>query len=265
MVVMLDGTDTILGPQVAPALFGYLIGVACAVASFLFGRHVYDWWVLLHPQPNTESLGAECAVPDASNDAKSKDDRNLASVDDAISGNDNAIRGKRTLSSLWKRISFVIGIKVAPFILFSGLVAAFAVGDAVYHIPFYRKMWMSSILAPCGAILRWKLSKYNASDGYWRRLSWVPWGTFTANITASIISILAEALEARDFTPSIWVTALLPAIETGFAGSLSTVATLIKEMVNMKSTAHMYIYTFGTILVAMLVSLLLYMPIMRTG
>ena len=49
MVAMLDGTDTELGHQVAPALFGYLIGVAGAVSSFIFGRQVYDWLLTLHP------------------------------------------------------------------------------------------------------------------------------------------------------------------------------------------------------------------------
>jgi len=51
MVVMMYGYDTKLGPQIAPALFGYIIGLMCAISSYLFGRHAAHWltsWINPH-------------------------------------------------------------------------------------------------------------------------------------------------------------------------------------------------------------------------
>ena len=39
----MDGTDTELGSQVVPALFGYAIGMGCALWSFSIGGRVHEW------------------------------------------------------------------------------------------------------------------------------------------------------------------------------------------------------------------------------
>jgi len=250
MVVMLDGTDTELGPQVAPALFGYIIGVCCAVSSFVFGRHVYGWWRCIHPTPVPESLNAGVIETE---------ERRFVSTKEHVRP------GK---AAWWGKFSVLFGIRVSPFLLLAGLIASFAVGDAYYGNLFYRKMWLTSVMAPFGAILRWRLSELNARPGFWKRLEWVPWGTFAANMIGAVISVVAEACEEKYDDPNepghAWLSTVLPAIELGFAGSLSTVSTFVKEIVEMKSPLQMFIYTWGSLVLAMLLGLLFYSPIVRS-
>ena len=245
MVVMLDGTYTELGPQVVPVLFGYLIGVCCSAATFFFGRHVYEWLRSVHHQQNLPT--------------------DEPSTDETA---DSTIHSERIRKSVRKSLLPFIGVKTAPFLLLAALTAAFVVGDVIEGIPFYRKMWLTVILAPCGALLRWRLSKWNDGSIGGSRFSWVPWGTFTANLLASFISIAAEAIQSKyvseDDREYVWESSILQAVEAGFAGSLSTVSTMIKEMFDMQSPAHSYVYVFGTILFAMLLNLAIYSPIVRS-
>jgi len=264
MVAMMDGTYTDLGPQVAPALFGYLIGVACAVSSFLFGRHVHGWWRLVHAPPPSlpEPDSLDAGVVMAENGSLSPEGANQQSC------RRGRIDAKECSTSCRETFSVFIGIRVSPFLLLALLLAAFFTADFVEGIPFYRKMWMSSLLSPFGTVLRWKLSKLNAARGPWEALSWVPWGTFAANMIAVVISLVMEGLELRYVHPGIngyeWLVAVLPAIETGFAGSLSTVSTFVKEIVDMESPGQQFVYTWGSLALAMLVGLLCYSPIVRS-
>jgi len=245
MVVMLDGTYTELGPQVASALFGYLVGVCCSAAAFLFGRHVSEWLRSIHHQ---EHLPTD--DPSTDNTA------------------DSTVHSERIRKSVRRSLLTIIGIKTAPFLLLAALTAAFVVGDVVEEILFYRKMWLTVVLAPFGALLRWRLSRWNDGSIGGSRFNWVPWGTLAANLLASFISIAAEAVHSKyvsaDDRDYVWESSILQAVEAGFAGSLSTVSTMIKEMFDMHSPARSYLYVFGTILVAMLLNLAIYSPIVRS-
>ena len=150
------------------------------------------------------------------------------------------------------------------------MVVAFVVGSVVHEIQFYRQMILMSLLAPFGALLRWKLSIWNNSKHCVRRLHWLPWGTFSANMLGAIISILCTAFLDRhnDYIFEPWVEALIVAVKVGFAGSLSTVSSLVKEMANLSETfsGHAKSYTYGslTILGGMFMGLCIYSGIVRS-
>jgi len=72
MVVMMYGYDTELGPQIAPALFGYIIGLMCAISSYLFGRHVAHWltsWINPHILSDDHDFRQNPSFFDVENDA----------------------------------------------------------------------------------------------------------------------------------------------------------------------------------------------------
>jgi len=267
MVVMLDGSDTALGPQVAAALFGYIIGVCCAVSSFLCGRHMYDLWRTTHPIPEPDSLGAAVTPVNDDDDDGSDDDVERAAADSATKSDTRQLPPRSWYQQMQTVLGMVVGIRVAPFVLLAALTAAFVVEDVVGDSLFYRKMWMCVLVSPPGALLRWYLAKYNNRDGPWERLRWIPWGTLLANLVAVVVSVIAEALEDRYGVPGApgyaWIAAALPAIETGFAGSLSTVSTVVREMVDMNVPTHSYLYCFGSLTLSMLLGLLFYGPLMR--
>lgn len=139
---------------------------------------------------------------------------------------------------------------------------------------------MIALTSPFGTLLRWKLSSLNyrnlfftitTTTGYSfssssqnddNNTSWVPWGTLIANLLAVIISILAKALLLSLSTKyknndDEWFQPLLGAIGTGFAGSLSTVSTWVKEIVNMKSPFQ-YCYCLITIIPSILLGCIIY-------
>jgi fluoride exporter len=280
MVVMLDGTDTELGSQVAPALFGYLMGMCTSIASFVCGRHAYDGWVRIHdpsvlPQPDSANAGV------VAHDGGDVEIMERGGGHGGRVPSKDGVTHERKASLLVSRLGrlwgAVAGIQVMPFLLLAGMTSAFVVGDVVYNDMFYRKLWMCVVLAPCGALLRWHLSQYNngtpppfvAAAIARRNLEWVPWGTLTSNMIAVVVSVLAEALEDRYAVQGApgydWISTALPAVETGFAGSLSTVSSFVRELVDLQQSnpARMYLYGFGSLTFAMLLGLLVYSPVIR--
>ena len=255
---MLDGTDTLRGSQIVPALFGYMIGVACAASSFIFGRHVYDWWRSIHPPPNDDKIQYEVT-------SQCEEIADMASAySSAAESEFSALKeGCNLASKLYK-------IKYGPLLFVAALLAAFAVGDAVEGFLFYRLMWMSCLLSPFGAFLRWRISELNKRNLRWTRsLMWLPWGTFIANILGAVISLLTEALNSRFLDPDDagyeWASPALIAIEIGFAGSLSTVSTMMREMFSLDTPKQSCIYCLLTLVASMLLGLLVYSPIIRAG
>lgn len=238
MVIMLDGTDTVFRPQVAAAMFGYLLGVACAVSSFLFGRQVVEWLRSRHPSPDARSNAEE-----------------ISAEENFCEDSGAAVGGLLGPSAL--------------IVAVVGLVVAFACGDSVYGSAYYRKMWIASLLSPFGALLRWRLSELSNRQLRWTGVDWFPWGTFTANVVAAAISALVQALDFHIYDASaasfLRLSPALQGIDGGFAGSLSTVATLVWEMLSLKAPGRSNCYCLSTIVCSMLISLLVYSPIVRSG
>lgn len=251
MVVMMDGTGTELGPQVLSALFGYMIGVACAVASFQCGRNVAEWVESRHP----------CRLSP------------INSVEEGPAANDdlnNYCGDKRQRVKTWRMHPGYLCCNVSYGSLFLVIIlfVAFLVGDFVAANAFYRKMWMTVALTPFGAIIRWRLGNMNGKGLSAFHLEWFPVGTFMCNVEAAAISIIAVALlggklanqnNAAIIQP--WIDPLLDSIGAGFAGSLSTVSTLVKEMAVLSSPAQRHGYCLATILCSMLISILFYRPV----
>ncbi len=145
------------------------------------------------------------------------------------------------------------------------------VGQCVFQNPFYKNMTAAVVIAPVGALTRWKLSTLNGSNYVRGFMSWLPWGTLLANILAAIISIICQGLSDRygkvwnDGNP--WLEPFFFAIKVGFAGSLSTVSTLVKEVANLQQSypgsAKFVIYSIATLTGGMIFSLFVYMMIVR--
>jgi fluoride ion exporter CrcB/FEX len=237
MVEMMDGTDTIYGPQVGSAIFGYVIGIACAISSCICGSHFVQCLRQGHPLP--QSSESENFI------ATNVPEKQL-------------IIGSRHITRA-----------VVIVLLCAGLFGSYIVADVRYESILYRELWLASLMAPFGALIRWRLRTLNARPACAKRTTWFPWGTFTANFAASIISILFTALktyivEPRDIS-SNWLLPVLVAVNIGFTGSLSTASSLAHELVVLETIYQSYCYAFATIICSMLVSVMIYVPIARFG
>ena len=266
MVVLLDGHDTIAGRQVTTALWGYFLGLVAALSSFIFGEHLSAWmnsWRQRRQQqqqqqqhrggppssPNNE-LQVVSVVEHSNKQAPTK----IVVYPSFFGGPLGQAR------NCWA--AFVSGTTL-PVILLLLLFAAFVVADQLLGIPHYRSLWLSALFTPVGAILRWRLSLLNYQYG------WVPWGTLLANLLGSTVSALLLAMELRYVdSDDVWRHGLVAAGRVGFAGSLSTVSTFVKELVDISSKfpleAKAYKYGGATIVSSMILSLLTYSIIVRT-
>ena len=263
MVVMMYGRQTQLGPQVIPALAGYLLGLITAVASFHFGRQCSSWlqaWKANHVKPECDVIEHEIEGGSSGNPFQ----RSATS----LSGSNAGPEGRRLLSLL----SF-ISPKRLTALFAATLLVIFIVAYQVFGIVFYKNLFFVCLFTPPGVILRWNLSTWNSRRGGLDFLAWVPLGTFTANILASLVSITCASLIYRFQTQQSdihgWVIPLLDAAKVGFAGSLSTVSSMAKEIVVLSEKhpghAKPHFYGIMTVTVAMVLSLCLYVAIEASG
>ena len=236
MVEMMDGTDTIYGPQVGSALFGYVLGVLCATSSYISGTHLSQWLrqsLMLHRSESTRFMR----------------------------GNQQRTSDMRPGRHRTRELLIVL--------LCVGLVALFIVADTRYGSTLYRELWLALLMSPFGALIRWRLKTLNVLPIWRKKSPWFPWGTFTANFAASIICILSTALKTYIVEPqdisSDWILPILAAVIIGFAGSLSTASSLAHELVVLETLFQSYCYAFTTIICSMLVCILIYVPIARFG
>jgi fluoride exporter len=250
MVVMLDGSQTVLGPQIVTALCGYLLGLVAPMASFIVGNHVSLW---LHNWRNpVEGL-------------PTNDDENPPPIIQFSQSSS----GKSHVCIMLKVL--FLGPKVGVALL-GMLMVLVLVGDWVFGSSYCRALWLSVIFTPPGALLRWSLATRWNVVALRQGLDWIYLGTLAANILASLLSILLIAIELRYFkgaSSQNWTLSIITAIRVGTAGSLSTVSTLVKELHDIANQfpnhAKAYYYGGITVGVAMLTSLIVYMPIVRSA
>lgn len=113
------------------------------------------------------------------------------SVNSVAVGVTNRLEGR-----IWMRLPFVASLlAVVMALLVVGLALVNAkTATAVTN----RTMIYAMLLAPTGALLRWKLSVWNSNCTFlpeeWK---WLPAGTFATNILGSVVSIVTVALEYR--------------------------------------------------------------------
>lgn len=233
MVLMMDGTpNPFLNSQVLAAIVGYMIGMQASVSSFRAGRAVAAW---LHVRRNPHLFDNELSK----------------------------------LSIVQRRIHSHV-FWITPFITTFctlSLVGLYMLGDFYWGILWYREMWIGCLVAPFGTILRWRLSTLNFKLA---RLPWFPLGTFLANFIGSILSAGISAIDFIEPIDKEWTVSFIEAISLGVAGSLSTVSTLVKEIVEITEKNQTYdkkafLYAVSTLISCCLIGLAVYSPIVRYG
>jgi CrcB protein len=268
MIVMLDGTHCDLGSQIVPVLLGYVLGLMGAFCGFQFGRQIGLWMYDIKHSGEGEAAQLsweeemEKAAVDA--DTAGAGHRGVELVDDV---------DRDSLKPVPNHLH-----KIPLFLTAIGLLVAFVVAGFVYDNSFYQGMTLQWFGSPVGSLLRWRLSVLNSGtreDFCLKGLPrWVPWGTVCANVSAAVIGAVMTGLDDRYFSSSSqstytdeWLSALIFAINSGLAGSLSTVSTLMKETVVLmekhNGEAKSHYYAFGTCFFSMLLGLALYSATVR--
>ena len=299
MVVMLDGTYAENGSQILSALVGYAIGLLTAVAAFLWGRVVAEMWQ--NTKGRTDGLHARTFDEEdddeeqASNDSRhgernkalsdnemSSTIEQMASPPDGIQENSYRVEDEAQITPTLQlsetddlsvagdsmadetaSLFMHIGGSILSFASLTGVVALvllFAYGDASGNYIFYRRMWMTCLFTPMGAVLRSQLKLWLPASNT------VQWGTLTANVLGAIVSILLEVVLIRYLSEDqvdSWLGHLIWALKVGFAGSLSTVSTFVKELVALERLLDRHVYGIVTLVIAMSVSLAIYSPLVR--
>lgn len=152
---------------------------------------------------------------------------------------------------------------VFPVIFVVVFFSLFVVSDVLWNILFYRTLWVSTLFTPFGAILRWRLSLLNPPS---RKT--FPLGTLIANILGSVVAILAVAIETRYLRSEMLSAQLLAALKIGFAGSLSTVSSFVKEVVDITERygydAKGYKYAGISLVTCCVAGVVVYSPLVRS-
>eukprot|EP00887_Chlorella_sp_A99_P004152 scaffold23.g4152.t1 len=145
---------------------------------------------------------------------------------------------------------------LAAAALLAVLTAALAVGVALEtRHTWLRTIWVDCLFGPFGCFLRWRLSQYNYKmGGAW---AWFPIGTFAANMLGTAIDFALQRVAL-----GYWTGLLLPAVQTGFCGTLTTVSTFVAEVVKFQEVfpekLHSYTYTAASLGGGILLGLAVY-------
>lgn len=126
---------------------------------------------------------------------------------------------------------------------------AFWVGAALLCALYahFRHVTYALVLSPPGALLRWQLTKLNTprvpdAPGALRKVRRWPWGTVLANMLSIVVYCAAESGQFAGYAVglasrgaySIDACNALRGLQDGFCGTLSTISTLIAELVALK-------------------------------
>jgi len=268
MVVMMTGYGLPLGKQIVPALFGYILGLSTSISSFVFGQRVNKYlYKYRHAdsqlsgkeegQENDTTTGAfQIQMNRTCSSTSNSTDFGRKSMSRNSSEDNSGVQWLKP-QQLIHHVDCIVHGKYSPIIFLALIFSLLLIADLKLNIKSHKKIWVSSLFAPFGTLLRLKFSSFNSK---WltttNKLNAIPKGTLIANITSCVISVVAQALLMKLDNKS---ELLLSGIKVGFAGNLSTVSTLVKEVVHL-DTAHnemgwSYYYAWGTIGVSMVISL----------
>ena len=298
MILMMDGSETELGSQVIPALFGYIVGMSCASWSFTMGGRAHDWlynWSNGIKDDQQQNLGKltnddeDEEMPPTSWDSEDSIKRSTTYSNNGGSTTSGAAarkgaattereggRRERKLANRAKRKEYLKGFtgimhKVIPFMISIVVLVSYGATVTDGNFQFFRELCACSLLTPVGVHLRWKLAALNGRGiGSSSKFEWMPWGTFTGNMLAVVCSVIIQAIQMKhriSLEDYPYILALMVGMKTGLAGSLSTVSSFVKEVANLGTIhpthAKSYIYTGATLLGGMFLGLILYSPIIR--
>ena len=134
----------------------------------------------------------------------------------------------------------------------------FWIGSAILcglHSPF-RHVTFALVLCPPGAWIRWQLSRFNPARKVDDRVlvrQWMQWplGTLAANVLATLILCGTKTGQGSRLFSSITSCDALRGLGDGFAGCLSTVSTLVAELIVLRPlrTSFAYLFTSWTLCV----------------
>lgn len=130
------------------------------------------------------------------------------------------------------------------------------------------ELWLAFLVAPLGVWSRWFLARLNGRGlGKVGILSWFPFGTLVANVSATCIMAALATLKKAVDTPTCNTVA--SGIQLGFLGCLSTVSTFINEYNTMFGSDHpwrAFAYAVTTIGLAFVSGILIYnVPVWTKG
>jgi fluoride ion exporter CrcB/FEX len=125
-------------------------------------------------------------------------------------------------------------------VLGTALIVAFLNSDN-----FRGNYGFALIFSPFGAVFRFLLTKINPLYGLDKKE--FPLGTFFANIIGSLVFGIAYLVQF--YSPSYLPCQVLNGVTQGFCGALSTVSSFIRELAEMKSRYHAYLY--GSLIVVL--------------
>lgn len=215
------------------SLGALIFGVCLPFCALVVGRDVGDLVTTLLLQRRHASLNG--CMPEKPTDEGSGE----MLVSDNQSS-EHALSPKKLLA---------LGLLLVSFLVLFSLSIVGAVLDRESRTR--RSFWASTMLAPVGAVLRWKLSPLN------RRRPTFPIGTFAANMTAVLLDVAIGAALLIQSDSSTDEKLFLSAVITGLGGSLSTVSTWIAEAYEM-TRPQKYTYILGSVVCAQLLGILVY-------
>ncbi|WFC97032.1 hypothetical protein MBRA1_003699 [Malassezia brasiliensis] len=149
---------------------------------------------------------------------------------------------------------------------------AFWVGAALLCALYarFRHVTYALVLSPPGALLRWQLAKLNAprvpdGPGVLRHLQRWPWGTVLANVLSIVVYCAAETAQFAGYAVgptsrgahSIDACNALRGLQDGFCGTLSTISTLIAELVALRPPRNAFALALFSWAAGLVVSILL--------
>ena len=169
---------------------------------------------------DAESPPPPHALPALSRRESNKTPATLKGKEDAHE--DESVREKSFLLALSKTDL----IAILCTVLFAAA-AACGVAFETRH-RWLRETWMAVLFGPLGSYLRYRLSFYNYKGG--PRWDWLPTGTLIANMMGVAVVFGLEAVVLKA-SLGYWGLLIVSALQAGFCGALTTVSTLVMELV----------------------------------
>uniref|UniRef100_A0A7S2LIE8 Fluoride ion transporter CrcB n=1 Tax=Skeletonema marinoi TaxID=267567 RepID=A0A7S2LIE8_9STRA len=223
------------------AMGGYAIGLQLGIVAYLFGQHVAVYifvWRRRRETRRAERRGYAFRLR-ASGSHDSIDEEELEANDSMpVRGRTRRIRQRyipsvRSLATMFFFTMFIVLLL------------------AVFLLPKRQEFAISLLFTPFGTFTRWKLAnKYN------KRLPGFPLGTFSVNLLSCALSgSLGSFLSSAGPEESIVLSSMI----AGFAGSLSTFAMFIIEIISLIDPIIFkfdgFIYALTTILWGLIIGL----------
>lgn len=215
---------TITNGYAFQAFVSVLCMLCVSLASYRFGHFLAGCGMEDEPKCFDEYCGLRILFSRQEKNIEMVEDGETASDSDGENGTEHEWGLDLDEPSSWREQSEKeVFLSDAVHAAITGLALVYIVtflGIAGGHKYYTGLLDMS--MAPFGALLRWWLSLFNKYTAPF------PFFTLLANTLGCLCNALAGVYEARLMDPL--VDSALGALSTGFAGSLSTVSTLVSEL-----------------------------------